>query len=223
MNQFDRNIKLIGETAQNQLSAKNILIVGIGGVGGYAFEMLVRAGIGNFTIVDGDAVDITNLNRQIIALHSSLGQPKVEAAYNRAKDINPAANIKKLNMRFNENTSEIILQAFDYVIDAIDSVKDKVLLIIRSKQKNIPIISALGAGNRINCDFAVGDIYDTRYDGLAKAVRKKLKENNIGSLKVVSSHTPPLKVEGVPASISYSPAIMGCMIANEVIKDILCL
>lgn len=223
MNQFSRTINLIGEEKLAFLKSRKILLVGIGGVGGIAFEMLVRAGIGQFTIVDGDAVELTNLNRQIIALHSTLGEFKGNAAKTRALDINPDVLVNTVNTRYNElSSSDIFNGDFDYCIDCFDSVKDKVHFIVSAKNREIPIISAMGAGNRLTADFIITDINKTVNDGLAKAVRQALRKTSVTSLKVVYSPSPVIYNGENISSISYAPNIMGCMIAAEVIKDLLC-
>ncbi len=222
MSRFSRTEKLIGQDAQRFLKERSVLIVGIGGVGGYVFETLVRAGIGSFTIVDGDKVDISNLNRQIISLDSNVGQDKVEAAKQRAESINPEVKIRALNINYNGQTKSLIFdRPYDYCVDCFDSVRDKIDFIKTAYDFSYPLISATGAGNRTDPDFMVCDIYKTAYDPLAKAVRTGLKGSGVKKLKVVCDAKPPLKISGTPASISYAPALMGCYIGAEVIKDLL--
>lgn len=224
MNISSRTQKLIGSEKVETLKKACVLIVGVGGVGGAVLEMLVRAGIGNITVVDGDCFDESNINRQLLALADNIGVPKVEIAQKRAISINPDINFSALKMRFNTQTSEqIFYGGFDYCVDCIDSVKDKIDLIVAAHNKNIPIIAAMGAGNRLMPSFAVMDISKTAGDGLAKAVRQCIKNTSVTKLKTVCDTGVSMKVDGTPGSISYAPVLMGCMLASEVIKDLLCL
>lgn len=224
MNQFSRNNALIGIDGQKKLNDSHVLIVGIGGVGGYVLEMLARCGVGEFTVVDMDSVDVTNINRQIIALHSTVDKYKTEVACERVKDINPEVKITALCQRFSvENSSEIFNnKKFDYCADAIDSVKDKIELISACNSNNVPSISAMGAGNRMDVCFAVKDVFSTSYDGLAKAVRSGLRKIGIQKHKCVCADSPTQISAAPPASIAYAPALMGCIMAQEIIKDLLC-
>ncbi len=219
MSRFDRTEQLIGD--MTPLSKASVLLVGVGGVGGYAFETLVRGGIGTLTVVDGDRFEESNLNRQLLALVSTVGRPKVEVAAERAAQIDPACSVRALPFRFDAATCETVFDRhYDYVVDAIDSVADKVLLICECKRRGIPVVSAMGAGSRLDDEFSVRDIYETSYDGLAKAMRKRLREAGIDRLKVVCSALPPLSAPG--SSVSYPPAVMGAKLAGEVIRDLLC-
>ncbi|MDE6968147.1 MAG: ThiF family adenylyltransferase [Clostridia bacterium] len=221
---FDRTKLLINEEKFTKLQNSNILIVGVGGVGGYALEVLTRAGIGNFTIVDGDKVDITNINRQIIATHSTIGKCKVDVFTERMKDINPNVNIRTLNIRFNTDSCDLIFdRSYDYIIDAIDSVQDKLLLILTANQKNIDIISAMGAGNKTELvDFQIMDIFKTTNDKLAKKMRKLLKDNGIKHLNVVSNNAIPEQIEGnTIGSISYMPPLAGIKLGGYVINQLI--
>ena len=223
MKRFQRNIGLIGESGQDKLSSSNILVVGVGGVGGYAAEMLARAGVGRITLVDRDTVDVTNINRQIIALESTVGLNKVDVMKARMLEINPRIKVTALKIRYDCDTAEmILLSEYDYCIDAIDSVKDKVNLIAECKKRNLDCISALGAGNRLDASFEVKDIFSTSGDGLARAVRTSLRKIGIESHKCVCAATPAETNTIPPSSISYVPAMMGCIMAREVIKDLLC-
>ncbi len=216
MEQFARNIPLLGEVGQKKLNASNVLIVGVGGVGGYALEMLVRSGIGACTIVDMDKIDITNINRQILALHSTIGKRKVDVAVQRITDINPHIAITAYCERYTKDIEEKIFSArYDYCVDAIDSVKDKIDLILACKRHNVNCISALGAGNRLVADFEV--------NGLARAVRSRLRKEGVESHKTVCAVSNPRIENALTASISYVPSAMGCILAQEVIKDLLCL
>lgn len=223
-NIFDRTKLLIGDDGLIKLQNCNVLVVGVGGVGGYAVEILTRSGIGNFTIVDGDAVDITNINRQIIATHSTIGKPKVQVMADRMKDINPNVNVRALNLRFNSGSTDLIFDRYyDYVIDAIDSVSDKLLLILTAKNKNLNIISAMGAGNRVQLnDFVVIDIFKTQNDKLAKKMRKLLKDNGVTRLDTVTSNTLPLQTDSnVIGSIAYMPPLAGIKLGGYVVNKLL--
>lgn len=221
---FDRTKLLIGEENFKKLADSNILIVGVGGVGGFALEVLTRSGIGNFTIVDGDNVDITNINRQIIALNSTIGQSKVHLFEKRMKDINPNVNVRSLSVRFNEETLNLIFdRKYDYIVDCIDSVPDKLLLIKTAKEKNINIVSAMGAGNRIKIsDFKIMDIFKTTNDKLAKKMRKLLKDNGIFKLDVVCCEAPAEQIEGTAiGSISYMPPLAGIKLGGFVVEKLI--
>ena len=216
-----RTASLIGNGAA-RLAAARVLVVGLGGVGGYCFETLVRAGVGHIAAVDGDRVDVTNLNRQILADRTTVGLYKTEAAVRRAAGINPSLDLTVYPYRFGADTADAILTGgFDCVADAIDSVADKVLLITECVRRGIPIVSAMGAGNRLDDDFIVTDISETKYDGLARAVRTRLKKAGIRSLPVVASPRPAAKRDGTPASISYPPAVAGAKLAGEIIRRLL--
>ncbi len=223
MNQNYKTELLIGNNGVSKLKNANIIIFGIGGVGGYTCEMLVRAGIGNLTIVDFDKVDITNINRQIIALNSNVGEFKVNAMQKRILDINSAINLKIVNTRVcAENVKELLAYKYDYVIDAIDSVTDKINLIVTAKELGLNIISAMGAGNRIQIpQFEVCDLYKTYNDGLAKVLRKKLKEKGIDKHLVVFSKNQATPCGEQIGSISYYPAMCGCVLAGFVINELL--
>ena len=220
----DRTKLLIGEDGLNTLASKSILLVGVGGVGGMTAEALIRAGIENLTIVDYDVVDITNLNRQIIALHSTIGKPKVEVLKNRLLDINPKAKITAINSKFcQEMSEELFSNNFDYVIDAIDDVVNKLLLIKTAHDKNIPIISALGSGNRIEIPcFEIVDINKTENDGLAKKIRLGLRELGIKKHTVVYTKQKRIPTQSnTIGSISYFPTVCGCVISGYVINKLL--
>ena len=223
MNQNYKTELLIGNNGVSKLKNANIIIFGIGGVGGYTCEMLVRAGIGNLTIVDFDKVDITNINRQIIALNSNVGEFKVNAMQKRILDINSAINLKIVNTRVcAENVKELLNSNYDYVIDSIDSVTDKINLIVTAKELGLNIISAMGAGNRIQIpQFEVCDLYKTYNDGLAKVLRKKLKEKGINKHLVVFSKNQATPCGDQIGSISYYPAMCGCVLAGYVINELL--
>ena len=230
-NRFLRNEMLFGKNSTDKLNGKNVAVFGVGGVGGYVAEALARSGIGNITVVDNDTVDITNINRQILALESTVGLEKVDVAEKRLKDINPNCNVKKIRLFYlPENADCIDLSTYDYVIDAIDTVSAKLTLIEKAKENNIPIISSMGTGNKINAlMFKVADIFDTKNDSLARVMRTECRKRNIKSLKVVYSEEEPkiaLNDENnkrIPASNAFVPPVAGFIIAGEVIKDLLCI
>ena len=224
MNDFSqRTVALIGAEGYQKLKNSVILLVGTGGVGGYAAEFLVRAGVGDITVVDGDDVEPSNLNRQIIATADTVGMPKVEALKSRLLSINSGLKITALKRRFcSGNADEIFSREFDFVVDAIDSVKDKVSLISAAKSRGVPIVSAMGAGNRYDIpSFAVKDIYSTSGDGLARVMRKKLREAGVDSLPCVCAQSAPVAADGVIGSISYYPAVCAGVIAAYVINKLL--
>lgn len=221
---FSRTIKLIGEQGYEKLRNASVLVVGVGGVGGYAVEMLARCGVGRLTLVDGDRVDITNINRQIIALSDTVGSYKTDAFAKRLTLINPDIELNLYNIRYNEETSqEILRDSYDYIVDAIDSLKDKIHLIQSAKELNVPIISAMGAGNRAEFgDFEIVDIYNTSGDRLAKKLRKELKNRGVKSLDCVFTDIIPQKSEDyIVGSIAYMPAMAGIKLASYVIDRLL--
>lgn len=223
--QFERTVRLVGEDAQKRLNSASVAVFGIGGVGSFTAEALARAGIGTLTLIDADVVDITNINRQLVALHSTIGTPKCEVMCRRAADINPSVKVTALQMFYNAETADSIdLSRFDYIVDAIDSVSSKLLLIERAYAAGVPIISAMGAGNKLDpTKFIVSDIYKTKVCPLARVMRRELKKRGIEKLKVVYSEEEPVSPAGdarLPASISFVPSVSGLIIAGEVIKDI---
>ena len=227
MEEFCRTERLLGTAAVEKLSQSRVAVFGIGGVGGHAAEALVRSGIGALDIVDGDEVALSNINRQIIALHSTVGMPKTEAAAERFLDINPNLRLKKFQLRLSEETAgEFDFSAYDYVIDAIDDVRAKVILAVKCKESGTPLISSMGAGNKVDpTKFQVADIYKTSVCPLARVMRRELKQRGIEHLKVVFSTELPAAPtkEGervVPASCAFVPSVAGLIIASEVVKDI---
>ena len=227
--QFSRTELLIGKEGRDKLKKSKVSIFGLGGVGSYVLEGCVRAGIGNFILVDKDEVDITNLNRQIIATMKTIGKPKVEVAKERILEINPDSNVKIYKEFFMPETEGILDKSIDYIVDAIDTVTAKIELVVRANKLNIPIISSMGTGNKLDpTRFEVTDIYKTSVCPLAKVMRKELKTRGIKKLKVVYSKEEPIKIQGnnelrkqVPASISFVPSVAGLIIAGEVINNIL--
>lgn len=222
-NFFSRTELLIGSENLEVLKNSKICVVGVGGVGGFALEMLARAGVQNFVIVDGDVVTVSNKNRQIIALDSTIGRKKVDVFAERLADINQNISVKTFDFNLTEqNVAQIIPVDTSYVVDAIDSTRDKIALIVFCKTHNISIISSMGAGNRFeNIKFAVSDISKTEYDGLAKVVRKKLRELGVKNHKVIFSPTQPVSKGRTIGSISFAPAICGAQLASEVVNDLL--
>ncbi len=226
LNQFSRTELIIGKEKLNKLQESKVAIFGIGGVGSFVVEGLVRAGIGNFILVDSDKVDITNLNRQIIATTKTIGKNKVEVAKERILEINPNANVKIYKEFFMPNSKGILDEQIDYIVDAIDTVTAKIELVIRANKLNIPIISSMGTGNKLDpTKFEVTDIYSTSVCPLAKVMRKELRSRGIKKLKVVYSKEEQIKLHtkesNVPGSISFVPSVAGLIIAGEVIKDII--
>ena len=228
--QFFRTELIIGNDAVQKLHQSKVAIFGLGGVGSYVTEALARAGIGNFVLVDKDVIDITNINRQIIATHSTVGQNKVDVMESRIKDINPNANVEKYKEFFLPNSShKMVDNTVDYIVDAIDNITAKIELVITANKENIPIISAMGTGNKLNPTlFEVSDIYKTEMCPLAKIMRKELKARGVNKLKVVYSKEKPLETQKnfdssnklIQGSISFVPSVAGLIIAGEVIKDL---
>lgn len=218
-----RTISLIGKQNYQKLKNSAIPIVGVGGVGGFVAEFLARAGVGNIAIVDGDKVEQSNINRQIIATQHSVGKHKVNVLAERLLSINPQLNINTFAKRFNSETKdEIFTHRYDFVIDAIDSIKDKTELIVEVKKQNLQIISAMGAGNRYDTPvFEVKDIYKTTNDGLAKIMRKNLRQAGVKDVPCVCAKSIAVNSDGVIGSISYYPAACACVIASFVVNKII--
>ena len=230
-NQFTRTEKLIGKENVEKLHTKKVAIFGLGGVGSFVMEGLARAGIGNFILVDKDKIDITNLNRQIIATHKTIGKPKVEVAKNRILEINPNARVEIFQEFFMPETQGILDDTIDYIVDCVDTVTAKIELVIRANEMNIPIISSMGTGNKLDpTKFEITDIYKTSVCPLAKVMRKELKNRGIKKLKVIYSKEKPIAINNsnetnskkiTPGSVSFVPSVAGLIIAGEVIKDII--
>ncbi len=224
MEQFSRNLRLIGEEAQIKLARSRVAVVGLGGVGSYVVEALARAGIGHLLLVDGDAVEESNLNRQLIATRDTLGMPKSEAARLRVQSINPVCEVDARHVFFDRDTViQFDFSGFDYMADAIDTVTSKLLLIERAAEANCPAISAMGAGNKLGlCPFEVADIEKTSVCPLARVMRRELKARGL-SVKAVYSKEEPIKtLDGAraPGSISFVPAMAGLTMAGEIIRAI---
>ena len=221
--QFERTELLLGENSTEILRRATVAVFGVGGVGGYAVEALARAGIGTLVLVDSDKVALSNINRQIIATHSSIGMAKVEVAKARILEINPKAEVVCHETFYSEDTKDSFdFASYDYVVDAIDSVRSKIDLIVTAKAAGASVISAMGAGNKLDpTAFKVADISKTAVCPLAKAVRLGLRRLGIRSHKVVySEETPVLSNERTVGSVSFVPSVMGLIIAGEVIKDL---
>ena len=222
-----REINLLGREKVESLAKKSVAVFGIGGVGSYCAEALCRAGIGKMLICDGDVVDETNINRQLFALHSTVGKLKTDVCAKRLKDINPDIELVIKPRDFSEKTlSEFDLSSFDYVVDCIDTVTAKLLLALTCKSLNKSIIACLGTGNKLdNTSFKVADVFKTKICPLAKVMRRELKKRNVDKLKVVySEEEPKLPLcddKRTPASVSFVPPVAGLIIAGEVIKDLL--
>ncbi len=222
-NQFSRTALLLGESGVEKLNNSSVLVFGVGGVGGYLVESLVRSGVGKITIVDKDVISESNLNRQIIALHSTVGRKKVEVMKERILDINPHCEVTALAVNFGEsNADEFDFSAFDYIVDCIDDVPAKLQIIHRANVAEVPVISAMGAGNKVEPRLlTVADIKETKVCPLARAVRRKMVELGLGSgLKVAYSTEQPVQKGEVIGSVAFTPSVMGLLISAEVIKDL---
>lgn len=226
MLEFSRTERLIGAEALEKLKNKNIIIFGLGGVGSYVAEALARSGVGKMTVVDKDTVDITNINRQLYALHSTIGKDKALVAKDRILDINPNCEVTPIvKMYLPENADEFRLSQYDCIIDAIDNVTAKIDLAVKAQEYNIPIISSMGTGNKLDpTSFKIADIYKTDTCPLCRVMRRELKAHNVKKLKVLySTETPKSDGKRTPASISFVPSVAGLIIAGEVIKDLIAL
>ncbi|MBQ8044590.1 MAG: tRNA threonylcarbamoyladenosine dehydratase [Clostridia bacterium] len=236
IDQFSRTKLLIGEDGIKKLKESAVAIFGIGGVGSYTAEALSRAGVGSLILVDKDEISITNINRQIHSTFKTVGRSKVEVMRDRILEINPEANVKIFNEFYlPENAEKMLDKSYSYIVDAVDTVTAKVDLVMKANEYNIPIISAMGAANKLDpTKFEVTDIFKTSVCPLAKVMRKELKARGIKKLKVVYSKEEPVKVtyrddiedfapgkKNIPGSISFVPSVMGLIIAGEVIKDLI--
>jgi tRNA A37 threonylcarbamoyladenosine dehydratase len=247
LNQFSRTQLLIGEAAINKLQKSRVAVFGIGGVGGYVCEALVRSGVGAFDLVDDDKVCLTNLNRQIIATRKTVGKYKADVMKERMLDINPDVDVRIHRCFFlPENADDFPFDEYDYVVDAVDTVTAKIELILRAKAHNVPIISAMGAGNKLDPGrFKIADIYQTSVCPLARVMRRELKKRHVKNLKVVYSDEQPIRPledmsiscrtgcicppgaqhkcterRDIPGSTAFVPAVAGLMIAGEIVKDL---
>jgi len=247
LNQFSRTELLFGKEAMEKLARSRVAVFGIGGVGGYTVEALARSNIGALDLIDDDKVCLTNINRQIFATRKTVGRYKVDVAEERVKEINPDIEVRTYKTFYMPETSEQFdFSQYDYIVDAIDTVTGKIEMIVKAKEANVPIISSMGAGNKLDpTKFEVADIYETSICPLAKAMRKELRKRNIDSLKVVYSKEPAITpIEDmaiscrtncicppgtarkcthrrqVPGSNAFVPSVAGLIIAGEVIKDL---
>lgn len=232
MSIFERSLPLLGEDGAKKLNSASVIVFGVGGVGSWCAEALARCGVGNITLVDGDIVSETNQNRQIIALSSTVGQPKAEICADRLKQINPNGTFNAFNLFYSADTKSFTnLSQYNYIADCIDTVTSKLVLISEANAQGVPIISAMGTGNRMDPSFVtVKDIYKTSGDPLARVMRKELRARNIASLKVVLSEEAPGEcVEGrnettrraTPSSAVFVPATAGLRMAYEIVNYIL--
>ena len=248
LTQFSRTELLFGKEAMDKLAGSKVAVFGIGGVGGYVCEALVRSGVGAFDLIDDDKVCLTNLNRQIIATRSTVGRYKTDVMRDRMLDINPNVEVEVHKCFFlPENADDFPWDSYDYVVDAVDTVTAKIALVMKCKEKNIPIISSMGAGNKLDgSQFKVADIYKTKVCPLAKVMRRELKKRGIRKLKVVYSEEIPTRPiedmaiscrnncicppgaehkcterRDIPGSVAFVPSVAGLIIAGEVAKDLI--
>ena len=223
-NQYTRTELLLGGEGVARLKQAKVAVFGIGGVGGYVVEALARSGVGSFVLVDSDTVNITNINRQIIATHDTIGKYKTEVMKERILSINPEAEIEIRNCFFlPENREEFDFTQYSYVVDAVDTVTAKIELVMQAQEAGVPVISSMGAGNKLDASaFEVADIYKTSVCPLAKVMRRELKKRNVKHLKVVYSKEEPIKHEAgrLPGSIAFVPSVAGLIIAGEVVTDL---
>ena len=247
LTQFSRTELLLGKEAMEKLQNSRVAVFGIGGVGGYVCEALARSGVGAFDLIDDDKVCMTNLNRQIIATHKTIGKYKTEVMKERILDINPKADVRIHNCFFlPENADEFSYEDYDYMVDAVDTVTAKIALVMKAQEKHIPIISSMGAGNKLDgSQFRVADIYKTKVCPLAKVMRRELKKRGVKKLKVVYSEEQSIRPmedmsiscrthcvcppgakhkcterRDIPGSVAFVPSVAGLIIACEVVKDL---
>ena len=237
IHRFSRTELLLGLQGLEHLSAAVVAVFGVGGVGSFVVEALARAGVGHLVLVDNDEISLTNINRQLHSLSSTVGQMKTEVMRQRIMDINPAAKVTVINdFYLPDNADRFFISHYDYVVDAIDTVAGKVSLAVECQRRQIPLIASMGAGNKVDpTRFAITDIYKTSVDPLARVMRKKLKEQGVRKLKVVYSTEVPRQVilpesgamekkgtagRTAPGSISFVPSVAGLIIASEVVKDL---
>ena len=226
---FCRTKILIGDEGLEKLKNAKVAVFGVGGVGSFAVEALARAGIGSFVLIDKDQVSLSNINRQLIATHETIGKLKVDVAKKRILSINPEAKVETFAEFFMPGNANILNNSITYIVDAIDTVTAKIELVMQAQKLGIPIISSMGTGNKLNpCLFEITDIYKTQVCPLAKVMRKELKQRSVKHLKVLYSKEEPLKSgiigengKAIPGSISFVPSVAGLIIAGEVIKDLL--
>lgn len=233
INEFSRTELLLGADGMEKLKKARIAVFGIGGVGGYAVEALARSGVGALDLIDKDEISLTNINRQLIALHSTVGKPKVEVMAERVKDINPDCVVRTYQLFYVPDTADQFdFSQYDYVIDAIDTVTGKIALALQARESGTPIISSMGTGNKLDpTDFVVTDLYQTSFCPLARIMRKELRKRGVDRLKVVYSEEEALTPEGeteelpqgrrsIPGSAAFVPSVAGLILAGEVIKEL---
>lgn len=229
--QFSRTELLLGTEAMEKLARARVAVFGIGGVGGYVAEALARSGVGALVLTDSDRVCLSNLNRQIIATKSTVGEYKVDVMQKRIRDINPECQVEVHRCFYlPDNADEFDFSQYSYVVDAVDTVTAKIGLVMQAEEAGVPVISSMGAGNKLNpTEFEVADIYKTSVCPLAKVMRRELKKRGIKSLKVVYSKEEPMKVSAceeetaqrsIPGSVAFVPSVVGLIIASEVVKDL---
>ena len=241
--EFTRSALLMGEAAVEKLQKSRVAIFGVGGVGGYVCEALVRSGVGAFDLIDKDVVDVTNINRQIIATHSTIGRPKVEVMRERMLDINPEVLVNARECFFlPENATDFDFTNYDFVVDCVDTVTAKIQIIMQAKEAGVPVISSMGAGNKMDASrFKVADIYKTNVDPLARVMRRELKKRGVKKLTVVYSDEEPMtpvwdahwsessektvkpegRVKQTPGSVAFVPGAAGLIIAGEVVRQLI--
>ncbi len=224
-NEFARTELLLGREAMERLAGARVAVFGIGGVGGYVAEALARSGIGALDLIDSDTVSRTNLNRQIIALQSTVGREKAEVMRERILDINPDCRVEVYNCFYlPETKDQFDFRAYSYVVDAVDTVTAKLQLVLQAKECGVPVISSMGAGNKLHPElFEVADIYKTSVCPLARVMRRELKKRGVKELKVVYSKEPPVPPQqesGVPGSVAFVPPAAGLILAAEVVRDL---
>lgn len=226
---FCRTKILIGDEGLEKLKNAKVAVFGVGGVGSFVVEALARAGVGNLVLIDKDQVSLSNINRQLIATHETIGKLKVDVAKKRILSINPEAKVETFAEFFMPGNTNILNNSITYIVDAIDTVTAKIELVMQAQKLGIPIISSMGTGNKLNpCLFEITDIYKTQVCPLAKVMRKELKQRGVKHLKVLYSKEDPKKSgiigengKAIPGSISFVPSVAGLIIAGEVIKDLL--
>lgn len=220
---FSRTELILGSDAMSRLASSRVAVFGVGGVGGYTVEALARSGVGAIDLIDNDVINLSNINRQIIALQSTIGKYKVDVAEERIKEINPQCRVKTYKTFYLPDTSnQFDFSEYDYIVDAIDTVSGKIEIIVNAEKSGTPVISSMGAGNKLNpADFEVADIYKTSVCPLARVMRHELKKRGIKKLKVVYSKEEAIKTDSdVPGSTAFVPSVAGLIIASEVIKDL---
>ena len=236
INEFSRSALLLGDDGIEKLKKARVAVFGVGGVGSYAVEALARSGVGALDLIDDDVVSLTNINRQLIALHSTIGRAKTEVAAERIADINPECRVRTYRTFFTpETAAEFDFSEYDYIIDAIDTVSGKIALAVQAQEAGVPIISAMGAGNKLDpTAFEVADIYKTSFCPLARVMRRELKKRGVKKLKAVYSREEAMTPKGdtqeegaahkkrqTPGSVAFVPSVAGLIIAGEVIKDLI--